>query len=94
MNSLAEIDEEADEVAAAPENAAKQTKSRSFPTVIVAGLGVLILVLTAATGLICYRSRAKTTNPTVVEQEMQAQNQVDDENSKALAEKEKKARIP
>jgi flagellar basal body-associated protein FliL len=69
LNTLAQLDEEETEVANAP---AKKTKS--FPTVIVAGLGILILVLSAATGMICYRSRSKTTfeNSNV---EMQEQNQ-------------------
>lgn len=80
LNALVEM-EETEDVNAAPENA---TKKRSFPTVIVAGLTVLILVLTAATALICYRSRQKTSfNPQVVEQEMTPQEgNGDDENDK------------
>jgi len=38
--------------------AAKEEKS--FPTAIVAGLGVLIMVLSAVTGMICLRGREKT----------------------------------
>jgi hypothetical protein len=33
---------------------------KSFPTAIVAGLGILIMVLSAVTGLICLRGREKT----------------------------------
>jgi hypothetical protein len=69
LNTLAELgEEESTEVGSAP---AKKTKS--FPTVIVAGLGLLILVLSAATGMICYRSRSKTTTETS-SIEMQEQN--------------------
>lgn len=34
-------------------------KEKSFPTVVVAGLGILIMVLSAVTGMICLRGRDK-----------------------------------
>jgi hypothetical protein len=40
-------------------SAAKQEKE--FPTVVVAGLGIVIMVLSAVTGMICMRSNDKTT---------------------------------
>jgi len=44
-------------------------KTKSFPTIVVAGLGVLIMVLSAVTGLICLRSREKTTETSAVHEE-------------------------
>lgn len=91
MNELVEM-EEVENVATASDNA-KPAKKRSFPTVIVAGLGILILILTAATGLICYRSRAKTTAPPQVEeQEMSPRN--DDENAQAVEDNDKEEVAP
>lgn len=88
MNALVEMDE-VDEVATAPETSKTATKKRSFPTVIVAGLGMLILILTAATGLICYRSRTKNvTPPQVVEQEISPQEN-DNEDDEAIAKEDK-----
>jgi hypothetical protein len=49
-----------------PSSVAK--KEKSFPTAIVAGLGVLIMVLSAVTGMICLRGREKT-NTSVVQEE-------------------------
>lgn len=43
-------------------------KEKSFPTAIVAGLGLLIMVLSAVTGMICLRSRDKTNTSTVQEE--------------------------
>lgn len=43
-------------------------KEKSFPTAIVAGLGLLIMVLSAVTGMICLRSRDKTNTSTVHEE--------------------------
>jgi len=55
-------------------SAAKQEKS--FPTAIVAGLGILIMVLSAVTGFICLRGREKTNADTsAVQEEQQAENQ-------------------
>lgn len=49
------------------ETAAK--KEKSFPTIVVAGLGVLIMVLSAVTGMICLRGREKTTVQSAVQEE-------------------------
>ena len=50
-----------------------ETKKQAFPTVLVAGLGILVLALTAAAGLMCFRSRGKTADePTNAEQELPA----------------------
>jgi len=43
------------------EEASVAKKEKSFPTVVVAGLGILIMVLSAVTGMICLRTREKTT---------------------------------
>jgi hypothetical protein len=52
LNAL--VEEPVEEV-----SAAKQEKE--FPTVVVAGLGIVIMVLSAVTGMICMRSNDKTT---------------------------------
>lgn len=53
---------------------ASTTAKKSFPTAIVAGLGVLIMVLSAVTGLICLRGREKTTiTQAAVEEEQVAE---------------------
>jgi len=45
-------------------------KEKSFPTAIVVGLGALIMVLSAVTGLVCLRGREKTmTQPSAVHEE-------------------------
>lgn len=50
-----------------------ETKKQAFPTVLVAGLGILVLALTAAAGLMCFKSRGKTADePTNAEQELPA----------------------
>lgn len=52
---------------------ANETKKQAFPTVLVAGLGILVLALTAAAGLMCFKSRGKTADePTNAEQELPA----------------------
>lgn len=59
------------------ETAAK--KEKSFPTIVVAGLGVLIMVLSAVTGMICLRGREKTNVQSAVQEEQAeapAQNDV------------------
>jgi hypothetical protein len=66
LNSVL-VEEPAEEV----EAAAKEEKS--FPTAIVAGLGVLIMVLSAVTGLICLRGREKTQTQAAVHEEQPAQ---------------------
>jgi hypothetical protein len=45
-------------------------KEKSFPTVIVAGLGILIMVLSAVTGMICLRGREKTNTAAVQEEQV------------------------
>lgn len=57
-------------------SAAKQEKG--FPTVVVAGLGVLIMVLSAVTGMVCMRGREKTNTQAAVQEEQvaEAQSQV------------------
>lgn len=75
MNTLTELEAEPTEAQAAMPEAeeAKAAKKRSFPTVLVAGLGIMVLVLTAAAGMMCYRGRRKTTfEPTNAEQELPA----------------------
>lgn len=47
--------------------AAKQEKG--FPTVVVAGLGVLIMVLSAVTGMVCMRGNEKTNTQAAVQEE-------------------------
>jgi len=55
------------------EEVANETKKQEFPTVLVAGLGILVLALTAAAGLMLFRGRSKTTSePTNAEQELPA----------------------
>lgn len=44
-------------------------KEKSFPTVVVAGLGVLIMVLSGVTGMICLRGREKTNTQSAVQEE-------------------------
>lgn len=41
---------------------ANETKKPSFPTVLVAGMGILVLALTAAAGLMLFRGNSKTTS--------------------------------
>jgi hypothetical protein len=53
--------------------AAKQEKG--FPTVVVAGLGVLIMVLSAVTGMVCMRGRDKTNTQAAVQEEQVAEAQ-------------------
>jgi len=55
LNSLVELEQEPVE-AAAPEKA-QAAKKRSFPTVIVAALSTMIVLLSIATGVIFYRNR-------------------------------------
>jgi hypothetical protein len=75
LNTLTQLEEEDTEVASSAE-------TKSFPTVIVAGLGILILALTAATGMICYRSRSKTTfQPSNVDQEAENEEPAQEENN-------------
>jgi len=47
------------------------TKKSEFPTAIVVGLGILIMVLSAVTGLICLRGREKTNSAQSAVQEEQ-----------------------
>jgi len=50
--------------------------------VIVAGLAIVILALTAATGMICYRSRSKTSfQPSNVGEEAENQEGAQEENA-------------
>jgi hypothetical protein len=74
MNALTELEAEPTEAQAAmPEAEEAKAAKRSFPTVLVAGLGIMVLVLTAAAGMMCYRGRRKTTfEPTNAEQELPA----------------------
>jgi len=54
-------------------NEIKAAKKRSFPTVLVAGVGILVLALTAAAGLMCCKGRRKTTSESEnAEQELPA----------------------
>jgi hypothetical protein len=46
------------------------TKKSEFPTAIVVGLGILIMVLSAVTGLICLRGREKTQQTAVQEEQV------------------------
>jgi flagellar basal body-associated protein FliL len=49
-------------------------KEKSFPTGIVVGLGILIMVLSAVTGMICLRGREKTNaQQSAVQEEQQAE---------------------
>jgi type IV secretory pathway TrbF-like protein len=57
------VEEPVEEVSAAK-------KEKSFPTVIVAGLGILIMVLSAVTGMICLRGREKTNTNSVQEEQV------------------------
>jgi len=41
-------------------SSAATKKEKEFPTAIVVGLGILIMVLSAVTGMICLRGREKT----------------------------------
>jgi hypothetical protein len=67
------VEEPAEEVEAS--SAAADNKEKEFPTAIVAGLGILIMVLSAVTGMICLRGREKTnTQPSAVAEENQAEN--------------------
>lgn len=68
MNALASGQAPTEEQATMPE--ANEIKKQSFPTVLVAGLGILVLALTAAAGLMCCRGRRKTPEATNVEQEL------------------------
>lgn len=67
LNAL--VAEPVEEVSSA---AAKQEKG--FPTIVVAGLGVLIMVLSAITGMICMRGRDKTQTQAAVAEEQVADN--------------------
>lgn len=50
-------------------------KEKSFPTAIVVGLGILIMVLSAVTGMICLRGREKTnTQSSAVQEEAEVEN--------------------
>jgi hypothetical protein len=54
-------------------NEIKAAKKRSFPTVLVAGVGILVLALTAAAGLMCCKARRKATSESEnAEQELPA----------------------
>jgi hypothetical protein len=64
------VEEPVEEVSS---SATKQEKS--FPTAIVVGLGVLIMVLSAVTGMICLRGREKTTIQQSAVQEEQVAEQ-------------------
>lgn len=58
------------------EEVSSAKKEKSFPTIIVAGLGVLIMVLSAVTGMICLRGRDKTNTQRSVEAEEQPAQEV------------------
>lgn len=62
MNAL--VAEPVEEVSS---SAAKEEKG--FPTIVVAGLGILIMVLSAVTGMICMRGREKTNTQAAVQEE-------------------------
>jgi len=66
LNALVDMEQESNEGAA---EEAKPAKKRSFPTVIVTGLGIMVLVLAAATGVICYRTNRKSSGDANVEPE-------------------------
>jgi hypothetical protein len=51
------------------ESSTAAKKEKSFPTVVVAGLGVLIMVLSAVTGMICLRQNEKTNSQSAVQEE-------------------------
>lgn len=59
LNALAEVEEEPEQASVEAPEQTKAAKKRSFPTALVAGLGILILIVTAATGMIIYRNRTK-----------------------------------
>jgi tRNA A37 threonylcarbamoyladenosine synthetase subunit TsaC/SUA5/YrdC len=54
------------------EEGSAAAKKDEFPTAIVVGLGILIMVLSAVTGLICLRGREKTNSAQSAVQEEQA----------------------
>jgi hypothetical protein len=63
------VEEPIEEVSSA---ATKQEKE--FPTAIVVGLGILIMVLSAVTGMVCLRGREKTnTQQSAVQEEQVAE---------------------
>lgn len=73
LNALTGLEGEPTEEQVTTEaNEIKAAKKGSFPTVLVAGAAILVLVLTAAVGLMCCRGRSKTPEATNVEQELPA----------------------
>jgi hypothetical protein len=52
------------------EEGSAAAKKNEFPTAIVVGLGILIMVLSAVTGLICLRGREKTQQTAVQEEQV------------------------
>jgi len=89
LNALAEVEEEPEQASVEAPEQTKATKKRSFPTALVAGLGILILIVTAATGMIIYRNRTKPAQS--VEQVDEAANQDESVNtpvSKKVVEEE------
>lgn len=63
MNAL--VEEPVEEVSSAAK------KEKSFPTAVVAGLGIVIMILSAVTGMICMRRNDKTNTAVVEEQPAQ-----------------------
>jgi flagellar basal body-associated protein FliL len=50
------------------EEASSAKKEKSFPTATVAGLGIVIMVLSAVTGMICMKKNEKTSSNAVQEE--------------------------
>jgi len=65
-------------------SAAKQEKG--FPTVVVAGLGVLIMVLSAVTGMVCMRGTEKTNTQAAVQEVQLAEASQAPESIEAMVE--------
>jgi len=57
------VEEPAEEVSSAAK------KEKSFPTAAVAGLGIVIMILSAVTGMICMRRNEKTNSNAVQEEQ-------------------------
>jgi len=55
------------------EEVSNAKKEKSFPTEVVAGLGILIMVLSAVTGMICMRSNEKTNTQAVAEEQAEVE---------------------
>lgn len=71
LNTLVELEAGEGEAANSGADGAKKAEKRPFPTVVVAGLGIVVVVLAAVAGLLWCRSSSKTTHENI-EQEMPA----------------------